>query len=162
DGRTLFAGTKDGIVKWDPRTGKALGMLARGSANNLIFSPDGRTAADLIFARGGRGSESVICVWDLISGKPHRANDPEIGHRGEVSSVVLSRDGRTLASADMVEVRVWDVASGRTLQRIKREEQAFRSLAFAPDGKHLFVGMNTAIVKYAIDSMKAEGTFAVN
>src|SRR5262249_7846322 len=144
------------------RTGKILGTFAGGSANNLVFSTDGQRVADLIIDRGGISSEGVICVWERNTGKPHRANDPELGHLAEVSSLALAPDGRTLASADRMEIRVWDVASGRSARRIRREDQPFRSLAFSPDGKHLFVGMNTAIVKYAIDAMKVESTFALN
>src|SRR5207248_583380 len=106
---------------WDLKNGEQLfEFRLRRYGGYAAISPDGRTVADLIVDRGGISSESVICVWDRNSGKPHRVNDPEIGHLAQVSSVALARDGRTLASADKVAVRVWDVASGQTLQRIKR------------------------------------------
>ncbi|GAA0943024.1 WD40 repeat domain-containing serine/threonine protein kinase [Actinocorallia libanotica] len=57
------------------------------------------------------------------------------GHSDEVLMVAFSRDGRTLATGDRSgEVRLWDVASGRTVRFLKGHTDAVYAAAFSPDG----------------------------
>ncbi|TDB92001.1 DUF1513 domain-containing protein [Actinomadura sp. 7K534] len=63
------------------------------------------------------------------------------GHIESVGSVAFSQDGKLLASSSTLSdtVRIWDVASGRSLRDIPSEPLAIFAddLAFTPDGRTL-------------------------
>jgi WD40 repeat protein len=60
------------------------------------------------------------------------------GHGGWVRSLVVSPDGKVLASAsDDQTIKLWDVATGRTFRTLKAHTGAVRGLAFSPDGLRL-------------------------
>lgn len=61
------------------------------------------------------------------------------GHDNWVESAVLSPNGKILASASS-DVRLWDVATGKQLAHLMKDEGAVLSVAFSPDGKLLASG----------------------
>jgi WD40 repeat protein len=57
--------------------------------------------------------------------------------------LALSKDGKTLASGNGGEVRLWDVAEGKVIRTIQApKDTGFTSLAWSPDGKTLATGTN--------------------
>ncbi len=52
-------------------------------------------------------------------------------------SIVLSPNGKTLASSDDSSVCLWDVTTGRLLNRFSGPRHSYRTLAFTPDGTNL-------------------------
>ena len=65
-----------------------------------------------------------------------------------VRSVVISPDGKTLASSsDHIDgvIRLWSVASGKETGRLRTEEGGSK-LVFSPDGKTLISGNSKPIV----------------
>jgi WD40 repeat protein len=72
------------------------------------FTPDGR-----YIVSGGIGG--VLSVYSMDNWKERRL----IGHTGEVWSVAVSSDGRTLMSgSDDQTIRLWDIATGNNLLTI--------------------------------------------
>jgi WD40 repeat protein len=78
-------------------------------------------------------------LWDVASGK-------NLGtlraHGDRVSCVVLSRNGKTLASVSQDSVQLWDLATGRNTAAYRRRVSGtcfagVRSLALSPDGAAL-------------------------
>jgi WD40 repeat protein len=130
--RTLATAGADRTVRlWDPGPTQGvirLGDQHVGPVRALALAPDSRT-----LATGHTGKEAVIRLWDIHT---QRLRAELRGHRGEVSALAWSADGRLLASSsDDRTVRLWDVAARRE-RFVLRNLLAF-DLAFTPDGRRL-------------------------
>jgi glucose repression regulatory protein TUP1 len=66
-----------------------------------------------------------------------------------VTSVAISPDGRLVAagSLDML-VRIWDVATGNLIERLRGHKDSVYSVAFSPDGKGIVSGSLDKSLKY--------------
>src|SRR5262249_20568938 len=94
------------------------------------------------------GWDETIRLWDARTGRErHRL----VGHQEPVRSVVLSPDGKTLASfggrswpADG-SLRLWDVGRARGLRELPRVKRGMPELAFSPDGRTLAAASEGAV-----------------
>ncbi len=63
------------------------------------------------------------------------------GHTRAVQSAALSPDGRfAVSGGDEDDIRLWDVASGKTLRLLKGHTNQVWSVAFSPDGTRILSG----------------------
>jgi WD40 repeat protein len=130
DGKLLATSTQFGKVQiWDVVTTKELQSWdseIQGHVD-LRFFPGGKTLA--IVPRWGNKD---LQLWDRTTPKRLRAR--------ELSNVLIT-DGKLAAGTTMDSgehsCRVWHLATGRELRRLKTGKKSFRPLAFAPDGSHL-------------------------
>ena len=109
-------------------------VLTDHESTTMILSPDGRTLVS------GDGYGSLV-IWDLAAGRERKRFQ---GHPREVSGLIFSSDGGTLASWSTVqgtpsEVKLWDPGTGRLLAGIPGIKGYVASLAFSPDGRILVI-----------------------
>lgn len=146
DGKVLASGDQERIQLWDLKRGIWLQTLQGHTerVQSLAYSPSGE-----LLASGG--TDGTVRLWRAVSGEPVAVLD---GHRVRVLDLVFSQDGRMLATADLKNIRLWNIAeSGRQqaagLSKSSRqsEEQPVNlhlvltehthfitALAFSPDG----------------------------
>jgi WD40 repeat protein len=95
----------------------------------VALSPDGSSA--LI---GGSWTDENI---ELLELELNRKRQVFKGHTGGVTSVAFSPDGKRILSTAMDgTLRLWDVATGRQLRRIKAWDGPLYAARFSPDGLH--------------------------
>ncbi len=109
------------------------------SADELVFSPDGR-----FLALGGR--DGTIQMWGTQDWRQLWSAE----HAGSLHRLAFSPDGGRLASAnyDSSVARLWDVATGDLVTEISHPDWAGGpdSVAFSPDGAFLAVGGQRKII----------------
>jgi WD40 repeat protein len=117
-----------------------VGSVNQGNVTTVAFAPDGKTLAT-------GGWDEAVRLWDLQTGKELRRLEGHTG--GMVAAVRFSPDGKYLASRGGNDglVLLWDVQSGQVLFKRDKVQRVNpwrfnreAALAFAPDGKTLFVG----------------------
>jgi WD40 repeat protein len=82
------------------------------------------------------GNDTTIQVWDANN------NGNVIMHYAQHTSTVFtlcwSPDGRTIVSGDAQgQIRVWDVASGRTIYIFTQHTSAINWVSWSPDGQYI-------------------------
>lgn len=102
--------------------------------------------------------ESLRSAWTLdgqialrarLARLPPPAERSWKAHKGVISALAISADGRWAASADRREVAVWDLAGGTELRRLVPQRtplgQQYTALAWSPDGAWLAAGCNHTV-----------------
>ncbi|WP_422928788.1 WD40 repeat domain-containing protein [Singulisphaera sp. PoT] len=156
DGKTL-ASLSDGdtVVRlWDVAAKRSRGLIELDPSAVKA----GDTLASVVFTADGKrlltGSSQGILAWDLAPGAAAQLgpedpaqHEPKFtlrGHAGIVRVALFSADGKTLATrGDDGLIKVWDVATGRERFSFGSKTEPARSLALAPDGKTLAMGLRT-------------------
>mmetsp|Transcript_11396 Transcript_11396/g.26794 ORF Transcript_11396/g.26794 Transcript_11396/m.26794 type:complete len:326 (-) Transcript_11396:94-1071(-) len=117
--------------------------------------------------------DKSVIVWKLYNGStPNTTNVEEHeygyarralrGHSHFVSDVVISSDGAFALSASWdSELRLWDIATGKTTRRFVGHEKDVLSVAFSADNRQIVSGSRDGTIrlwntlgecKYSIDS----------
>jgi RNA polymerase sigma factor (sigma-70 family) len=135
DGKTLAcggngSGNKLFLSLLDLETGKLHSrheLDTPGGVHHLLFTPSGKTLVISHFS-------DTIHVWDIASKK---VTYELKGHTGTLADMVLSPDGKTLASGSWKDpnIRLWDLTSGKEKLHFKAHDTDVLCLAYSPDGK---------------------------
>ncbi len=118
-----------------------------GAVDSACFSPDGKLVAT-------GGYDKSVMIWNPDEVQPvdigrRLDHQPEAkskyvrlaGHDGPVRSVSFSPKGQLLLSgSEDNTVRIWDIASGKSLKALRGHGRSVRSCAFSPDGQWVLSG----------------------
>ena len=141
DGRLLATGSEDRIIRIWNVTNLAARQVPRklvghkSEIYSLAFTPDGTRLVS------GSGDNSVR-VWSIESGVTlMELKVDDICYKADgtptdtgITSVAVSPDGLFLAAGSLdYLVRVWDLNTGRLLEKLKGHLESVYSLAFVPD-----------------------------
>jgi WD40 repeat protein len=138
DGRLAAMAGPDGYAIWDVGTGRILHRIAGGTGVSVAFSP---TKPALAFG----GHAGRIALLNPRTGREIRTI-ADLSPAGP-NALAWSRDGTRLAAAlTDGTARIWDVASGRELERFAGHRCCVISAAFSPDGRLLATGAEDAKV----------------
>ncbi|HKI38119.1 MAG TPA: caspase family protein, partial [Gemmataceae bacterium] len=148
DGKWILTGSEDQTARlWEVPSGAEVRAFTGHKAllSSVAFSPDGKR---LLTGSGDRmgGGDRVIRgdntarLWNAETGQELRTFT---GHKGGVTAVAFSPDGRRLltGSGDHdTTARLWDAATGQELLILKGHTSRVSTLAFSPDGRRILTG----------------------
>src|SRR5262249_31020117 len=153
DGKRLAVLYSDGrIALLDATTGKKLvqignktaaaapGAVAASGPAGLLFAPDGKSLLTIHFDTDVQKQAvlTYLQAWDAATGKQlHKV--ASVG--GEVGvAPLVSPDSKTVAWGDGdKEIRLFDAASGKEVQKLEVASGRATAYCFSPDGKLLYV-----------------------
>jgi WD40 repeat protein/tRNA A-37 threonylcarbamoyl transferase component Bud32 len=132
NGKQIASGSDDMTIKlWDTETGTEVSTLRghRDSIMSVAYSPDGKRiiAADW---------SHTIKIWYIATETEVLTLDGQESTR----PVILSPDGKRIASAARDGIRVWDAETGTMLMTIRGHNGSVLDVAFSPDGKTIVSG----------------------
>jgi WD40 repeat protein/serine/threonine protein kinase/energy-coupling factor transporter ATP-binding protein EcfA2 len=140
DGRWLAAGGRGKVLYLWPVSARGLDQGQRvlrtgGSVRALGFSTDGRWVG--VASRDGA----------VTLARPALPPRPDAGHRGPITGMTLSPDGKTVATCgEDRRVRLWEVESGDQRASFVEREKVV-DLAYSPDGALLATGSDDGTVR---------------
>lgn len=159
DGTRVVAGVqgvKSSVKVWNLTDG-SMQATCRGY-NTVAFSPEGRHYATAVDSSVGfsfdNNYENSVEIFTLDGERIKELAGP----RNDVNALCYSPDGRYLAAAGNKEIRVWDVATGRTAYHFKELGRNVEDVRFTPDGRNVVViGENGLSIRSIADGTAREG-----
>jgi WD40 repeat protein len=157
----LALAVKDGTIQlWDADVGELLCSFPghRNGAKSISISDDGLTLAT-------SGMDPMVRVWNLAafleSGTcPVPLQAELIGGARTVPDAVIHPDGRFVASIDLRQIRLREIASQRIIGTIQVFETSY-SAVIDPDGRWLAGGLaGDRIRVWEVDSLEAVAELA--
>ena len=140
DGKTLASsGSGDGTIRfWDVRTGDQKHAVT-GHADyvySVAFNPNGK-----FFASGY--ADGSIRFWDAETGRHLKTFKK--GY--EASGLVFSEDGKTLAYADGLDIRLQDTGTGEEKMLLTGHTWGMHSVVLSPNGNTLASGSEDTTIR---------------
>ena len=141
DGKTLVSsGSGDGTIRfWDVSTGDETGTVAghTDSVFSVAFNPD-----EKFFASGY--ADGSIRFWDAETGRHLKTFKKGYD---DASGLVFSLDGKTLAYAAGLDIRLQDARTGEEKMLLTGHKWGMQSMALSPDGDILASGSEDMTIR---------------
>jgi RNA polymerase sigma factor (sigma-70 family) len=135
------------VYLYETASGRKLHTFGpQGLTNKLVFAPDGKTIA----AVESGDNKSMVHLWDVARGTLR----VRLKTADSVSSVAVSPDGKTVATAHRESFHVWDVSTGEWAERFEGKGCPTADLAFSSDGKILATSGNSVVRLWEVASGK--------
>lgn len=142
----VFTGSKDGTVAICKLEDKKLVCKSNGhrtSVRALALAPPG--THDFAFATASK--DHTIKFWKMVGDKLEVDKVLE-GHDSAIYSLAFSPDGKHMISGGAgTNLRLWDVASRKLINKVKGHYNAIYTIVYSPDGKKLATCSNDKTVK---------------
>lgn len=141
NGKVLATAGNDSLVKlWDLSTRQERMTLTGHllSIYSVKFSPNGKLLAS-------SSKDGALIIWDANTGQRQTV----LQHEASVVSIAFSPDGSVIASgecrpivleSDRGVIRMWKVADGKEICKLRGHSGAVNCICFAPDGNILASG----------------------
>lgn len=136
DGNTVItAGGDSGFARrWDAATGKPLSPFS--GLDDFVYAL-ARSPRTNVLAVDTGINEGAIALLDATTGKRLRKLDIP---KSPARCLTFTDDGRTLASQQDKEIRLWEVATGKLTRTLPAPGNQAGELALSPDGQLIACG----------------------
>jgi WD40 repeat protein len=170
DGKTLVFKDKDSnFMLWDVGSGKST-KLPKSAGLYFALSPDSKT----MVARCGtkapgysiKGLDDNIQIFKLATGKSIASLQSDKNQNGTVTTMVYSPDSKTIATASVYQVVLWNATNGRNTAILRKPRNelsdSLREVHFAPDSKTLVATSGNAFEFWDIAGRKITGSLPID
>jgi WD40 repeat protein len=162
DGKTLASAGHDGTLRiWDPAAGQELRHFGtgQGRVGRLAFTPDGKTLAATHTTGEFGKTTAVVHLWDPATGNQVRQIG---GDQKSIYSLAISPDGLTLATGGDYGPKVWELASGSELAKLRFPLGSYTPcVLFSPDGNRLLAGGSGFLREWSVATGRPGRSFEV-
>jgi len=137
--QVLCGGRDWSLHRWDRETGQRVFSWTphQGPVTRLCVSPDQRWALSY--------GSNLLIETSIATGEPRLKWDR---HTGSVEAAAFLPAGQHVVSASSdATLRVWDTASGETVQPIRGAKLGAYAVDVSPDGKRIVAGCKDGIVR---------------
>jgi WD40 repeat protein len=155
DGRTLFTGCTDGVIRlYDLDSGQAGGTFKghNGPITALGFNKQGTQLASA-------STDYTVRLWNFEVVLQSR---DFVGHTEPIWCTDFSPDGEQIVSCGADRTcRTWDMASAKTLQTFGTAKAGLTTTHFSPNGKSILTGGGDGVLRlFEAGSGKEQQTFS--